>query len=113
MQKTALVPGRAEALVTASVMGNVGALLPLASRDDVDFFSHLEIHMRSAITELVGRDHLQFRSYFIPVKNVIDGDLCEEFIVLPQEKQKRIAEDLDRTVAEVAKKIEDVRNRLL
>ena len=28
---------------------------------------------------LAGRDHVSFRSSFVPVKAVIDGDLCEEF----------------------------------
>lgn len=35
---------------------------------DIDFFQHLEMHMRSELPNLVGRDHMSFRSYYIPVK---------------------------------------------
>ena len=62
---------------------------------------------------ICGRDQLAFRSSYYPVKNVIDGDLCETFIALDAAAQKRIAEELDRTPGEVAKKLEDMRNRLL
>jgi hypothetical protein len=40
------------------------------------------------------------------VKNVIDGDLCETFTSLDPAAQKKIAEELDRTPGEVAKKLE-------
>lgn len=56
-----------------------GALLPFSSREDVDFFSHLEMHLRQEQPPLAGRDHLGFRSYYFPVKDTIDGDLCEQF----------------------------------
>ena len=45
------------------------------------------------------------------MKNVIDGDLCEQYNNLEAAKQKSIAEELDRTPAEVAKKLEDIRTR--
>ena len=35
---------------------------------DIDFFQHLEMHMHSELPSLVGRDHLSFRSYYLPVK---------------------------------------------
>jgi len=111
--KTSLVPGGAEALVYSTMMGSIGALLPFVSREDVDFFTHLEMHLRQENPPLCGRDHLSFRSYYTPVKDVIDGDLCEQFSTLDPEKQKQIAEELDRTPMEVMKKLEDIRNRLL
>ena len=48
-----------------------------AEREDVDFFSHLEMFMRQENPPLSGRDHLAFRSAYAPVKNVLDGDLCD------------------------------------
>ena len=51
-------------------MGSVGALLPSATREDKDFFSHLEMHMRQEWQPLTGRDHMSYRSYFGPVKEV-------------------------------------------
>ena len=47
----------------------------------------------------------------MPVKGTIDGDLCERYGALPLEKQWRIANELDRSVAEV-QKIEDIRVRV-
>lgn len=42
---------------------------------------------------------------------MLDGDLCEQFNTLEPSKQKSIAEELDRTPAEVSKKLEDIRTR--
>ncbi|KPI91722.1 Splicing factor 3B subunit 3 [Papilio xuthus] len=111
LQRATLIPGGSEALLYATISGALGVLLPFTSREDHDFFQHLEMHMRSENSPLCGRDHLSFRSYYYPVKNVIDGDLCEQFNSLEPAKQKAIAGDLERTPAEVSKKIEDIRTR--
>jgi splicing factor 3B subunit 3 len=50
------------------VMGSLGALLAFTSRDDVDFFSHLEMYMRQEHPPLCGRDHMGYRSAYFPVK---------------------------------------------
>ena len=68
---------------------------------DHDFLQHLEMHMRSEMPPLCGRDHLGFRSYYNPVRNVIDGDMCEMYNSLEPGKQKTIAEELDKTANEV------------
>ncbi|CAM9984947.1 unnamed protein product [Hapterophycus canaliculatus] len=73
----------------------------------------MEMYMRQEKPTLCGRDHISYRSYYLPAKDVIDGDLCEQFSSLPFEKQKLVANGLDRTVGEVVKKLEDTRNRLL
>ena len=90
---------------------------------------------------------MAYRSYYFPVKDVLDGDLCEQytqvcgfcawyqahlqllgfpswltavaqhsqcvFAQITFDKQKAIAEELDRNPGEVLKKLEDVRNRIL
>ena len=56
-----------------------GAMLPFMSREDVDFFVHLEMYLRQENPPLCGRDHLAFRSAYFPVKDVVDGDLCEQY----------------------------------
>ncbi|KAK9502509.1 hypothetical protein O3M35_011278 [Rhynocoris fuscipes] len=111
LQKATLIPGGSESLVYTTLSGSVGVLVPFTSHEDQDFFQHLEMHMRSENPPLCGRDHLSFRSYYFPVKNVIDGDLCEQYNSLEPAKQKAIAEDLDRTPNEVSKKLEDIRTR--
>ncbi|CAF0753350.1 unnamed protein product [Rotaria sordida] len=111
VQRATLIPGGSESLVYTTLSGSIGVLIPFASNEDYDFFQHLEMHMRAEYQTLVGRDHLAFRSYYYPVKNVLDGDLCEQYNHLDINKQKMIAEGLDRTTSEVAKKLEDIRTR--
>uniref|UniRef100_A0A7S2F9J7 DNA damage-binding protein 1 n=1 Tax=Octactis speculum TaxID=3111310 RepID=A0A7S2F9J7_9STRA len=113
IHRCALVPGGAEAIVYVTVMGSLGALLPSQTREDKDFFTHLEMHMRQEFQPVTGRDHMSYRSYFAPVKEVADGELCELFTSLPYEQQQKVAADLDRSPGEVIKKLEDTRNRLL
>jgi len=113
IQRCTLVPGGVECIVYGTIMGGIGVLLPFASREDVDFFQHLEMHMRQSHPPLGGRDHMAYRSYYFPVKDVLDGDLCEQFTQLDQEVQQRIAQELDRTPAEIGKKLEELRNRIM
>jgi hypothetical protein len=42
-------------------------------------------------SSLCYRNHHSFRSYFTPVKNTIDLDLCERFALLPAATQARVA----------------------
>ena len=105
--------GGAEVVAYATVSGAVGALAPSPSRDDRDFFAHLEMHVRQERLAPTGRDHASYRSSYAPAKDVADGDLCAEFLALPADARRRVAADLDRTPADVAKKLEDARNRVL
>ncbi|XP_033214753.1 splicing factor 3B subunit 3-like [Belonocnema kinseyi] len=111
LQKATLIPGGSESLVYTTLSGTVGVLVPFTSHEDHEFFQTLEMHMRSEHPPLCGRDHLSFRSYHYPVKNVIDGDLCEQFNSIEAVTQKSIARDLDKTSSEVSKRLEDVRTR--
>ena len=103
--KTSLVVGGQEVLVWSGLQGTVGVMIPFVSREDVDFFQNLENHMRSEDPPLAGRDHLIYRGYYVPVKGVIDGDLCERFSLLPNDKKQMIAGELDRSVREIERKI--------
>ncbi|PVD21138.1 hypothetical protein C0Q70_19304 [Pomacea canaliculata] len=100
LQKATLIPGGSEALVYTTLSGGVGMLVPFTSHEDHDFFQHLEMYMRSEYPSLCGRDHLAYRSYYFPLKNVIDGDLCEMFNSMDISKQKSVAEELERTPSE-------------
>ncbi|KGN50507.1 spliceosome-associated protein 130 A [Cucumis sativus] len=113
LQKASLIPGGGECILYGTVMGSLGALHAFTSRDDVDFFSHLEMHMRQEHPPLCGRDHMGYRSAYFPVKDVIDGDLCEQFPSLPLDMQRKIADELDRTPGEILKKLEEVRNKII
>jgi len=59
------------------------------------------------------QDHLSFRSYYFPVKDCIDGDLCEQFSSLEPRKQNSVAEELVTVPAEVVKRMQEIRNRVL
>jgi splicing factor 3B subunit 3 len=105
IQKTNLVAGGRDCLLWSGLQGTLGILIPFVSREDVDFFQTLEQHLRSEDPPLAGRDHLIYRSYYVPVKGVIDGDLCERYTLLPTDKKQMIAGELDRSVREIERKI--------
>ncbi|KAI0916430.1 pre-mRNA-splicing factor rse1 [Taiwanofungus camphoratus] len=109
IHRVSLVAGGREVLLYTGLHGTIGILIPFVSKEDVDFISTLEQHMRTEQLSLVGRDHLAWRGYYVPVKAVVDGDLCESFARLPASKQSAIAGELDRTVGEVLKKLEQLR----
>ncbi|CEF98342.1 Cleavage/polyadenylation specificity factor, A subunit, C-terminal [Ostreococcus tauri] len=109
LTKGALQPGGIDIIMYGTFLGGIGALVPFQTRSEIDFFITLEMHMRQEASSIVGRDHMAFRSYYAPVKNVIDGDLCEQFGALAPEVQRRIAEDMDRTPGEILKRLEQIR----
>lgn len=107
------IGGTEEALVYGTLSGSVAALTPLPSQTDIDLFQKLEHQLREKGLSPCGRDHLSYRSSFYPVRNVIDGDLCEMFLTLSHDVQETIAEDLDRTPQEIHEKLEDMRDRII
>ncbi|KXZ43846.1 hypothetical protein GPECTOR_79g125 [Gonium pectorale] len=113
LQRAEMQAGGQEVIVYSTVMGGVGVLYPFTNREDIDFFSHLEMHLRQENPPLCGRDHLSFRSAYFPVRNCVDGDLCSQYASIPAKKQQMIAEAMDRTTGEMLKKLEDIRNKIL
>lgn len=113
LKKTTLVPGGTEVIVYSTVMGSIGVFIPFSSKEDEEFFSTLEMQMRETNPPLCGRDHLVYRSFYFPVKDVVDGDLCEQFISLEAAKQRSVAEELEMMPSAVSKKLEDIRNFVL
>ena len=105
--------GCSEVLLYTTLLGGIGALLPFTSRQDLEFCQALEMHLRQEAPPLCGRDHLFFRSAFSPVKGVVDGDFCQTYLRLSPDEQRQVAEELDRTPAEVAKKLEELASRIL
>lgn len=109
VHKVSMLAGGREVLLYTGLHGTLGILVPFVSKEDVDFISTLEQHMRGEQLSLVGRDHLTWRGYYVPVKSVVDGDLCEMFAQLSPQKQSAIAGELDRTVGEILKKLDQLR----
>ena len=100
-----------EILLYTTLNGSIGALVPFITREDVETFEALEMHMRLELPPLSGRDHVKFRSRFVPVKNVIDGSLVEQYALLSSVKKRTVADEMERTPAEVSKQIELMRTR--
>ncbi|OAF69225.1 Pre-mRNA-splicing factor RSE1 [Intoshia linei] len=111
LQRTSLFPGGAESIVYFTLSGAIGLLIPFSSKEDFEFFHHLELYLRQENKPILGHNHLSYRSYYFPVRNIIDGDLCETFTSIDFSKQKTISEELERTPNEVVKKLEDIRYR--
>jgi len=103
-----------ECILYSTVMGTIGVLLPFKTKTNVDFFCTLEMLMKTEQPPLCGRDHIAFRSYYLPAKCVCDGDLCEQFSYLPYEKQKEIAKQLvEDNPFDVIKHIQKMTNTVL
>jgi splicing factor 3B subunit 3 len=111
MVKTSLVRGGPQVIVFGTIMGTIGLLIPFAVSQDVELFNLLEMHLREECAPLCGRDHLAYRSFYSPVKAVVDGDLCEQYLSLENAKKESISKEFSRSVADVAKKIEDMKNQ--
>ncbi|KAH8728049.1 CPSF A subunit region-domain-containing protein [Phaeosphaeriaceae sp. PMI808] len=94
IQKTVLLSGGERVIFWAGLQGTLGALIPFTSRRQHKMFQQLELQLRSDDKPMSGRDHLAYRSYFTPVKSMIDGDLIERFLVLSRDKRESIAAQL-------------------
>uniref|UniRef100_A0A7S0PY64 DNA damage-binding protein 1 n=1 Tax=Coccolithus braarudii TaxID=221442 RepID=A0A7S0PY64_9EUKA len=113
LQKVTLGPGCSEVILYTTLLGGIGALLPITHKDDLEFLTALEMHMRQEAAPLCGRDQLFFRSSYFPVKGVVDGDYLQLFNGLSHDEQKSISDELDRTPAEISKKLEELATRVI
>jgi splicing factor 3B subunit 3 len=94
VQKTSLIAGGEKVVFWAGLQGTLGALIPFESRRDFKMFQALELALRNDDKPISGRDHLAYRSYYTPVKSVLDGDLIERFLVLSRDQRESITAQL-------------------
>ncbi|PSN74588.1 hypothetical protein BS50DRAFT_511641 [Corynespora cassiicola Philippines] len=94
VQKTQLLSGSDSVIFWAGLQGTLGAMIPFTSRRQHKMFQQLELLLRSHDKPVSGRDHLAFRSYYSPVKGVIDGDLIERYLVLGADQRQSLAATL-------------------
>ncbi len=52
-----------EVMLHASTMGSIAAFYPFETKEDIDFFLHLELYLRIEALPLCGREHVSFRSF--------------------------------------------------
>ncbi|KAJ2504626.1 pre-mRNA-splicing factor rse1, partial [Coemansia sp. RSA 2049] len=106
----ALVPGARPVVLLATLLGSLGAAIPLLSRADADTLRALERSIRDRAPPVSGRDHAAFRSALAPARSAIDGDLCERFFLLDADARQAIADDVGRSVSDILKKLDDMRS---
>lgn len=111
LRKASLVSGGQDILLYGGIQGTLGSLIPITLKADVKFFRKLETLMRQKCKSVLGRDHLSFRGSYSPPKNVIDGDLCEEYIYLDAEHRQWISAELDMEPKDVERIISEFRAR--
>ncbi|KAI1852848.1 hypothetical protein JX266_002389 [Neoarthrinium moseri] len=111
ISKASFAIGGKDILLWTGLQGTIGVLIPLVTREDAELFHSLEAHMRTADPPVTGRDHLMYRSSYMPVKGVIDGDLCERYALLAGDKKQMIADQLGHSVLEMERKISYARHQ--
>uniref|UniRef100_A0A803N206 BED-type domain-containing protein n=1 Tax=Chenopodium quinoa TaxID=63459 RepID=A0A803N206_CHEQI len=65
-------------------------------------------YMNFTQVPLMVRDH-----WFTKFKDVIDGKLCEKFPTLPMDMQRKIANELHKTPAEILLKLDEIQNKII
>ena len=69
--------------------------------------------MKLHFSNVSEREQLSFRSAINPIKNVIDGDLCELFHSLDEQIQQQIANEMEKEINDICKKLIDMRKSRL
>ncbi|KAJ2455577.1 pre-mRNA-splicing factor rse1 [Coemansia sp. RSA 2336] len=105
-----LAPGGRQVILYSTLLGSLQVSVPFVSKSDLEFFRSLEAAIRKLWTPVSGRDHLAYRSAISPVRSVVDGDLCELFFTLDDDKREQISDEVDRTQQDIFKKLEDIRS---
>ncbi|GAV55560.1 hypothetical protein ZYGR_0AV01920 [Zygosaccharomyces rouxii] len=63
---------------------------------------------------IVGRDPLKYRSYYAPMRNVIDGDLCETFLNRSFSEQTKLSREIGESKPEgICKQLNDIRTNYI
>lgn len=100
-----------ESILYCGIFGTLGVLTPLISKKEVELLINLQLELQNIIKNELGKDHLKFRSYYNPMKNIIDGDLLEKFHQLSNGEKSEIAKRLNKTINDIEKKLNDLKNR--
>lgn len=123
--------GGDDVVVYGGINGTIGVLSAVKTIKEVNFFRELEKLMRKVLHGMridefeqhdsidenrhlmvVERDILKFRSYYVPKRACIDGDVVEEYFNLDERTKGDIAQALDRKVSQVEAKILELKGRV-
>ena len=92
-------------IIYATISGQLGAMIPFSTDADASIMKRLEIEMRKKQLSMCGRIHEQFRSYYTPLTNVIDGDLVRSFLDLKYNEQEEIAKAMKCTTFDISRQL--------
>ena len=111
-----------EAIWYVTVSGAIGCFLPFPTKSSAASAQAIEKALQATSLnsnplnqsvapqiDVLLRSHAAFRSNFSPVKSVIDGDLVERLLGLPEDQQHALAQSIDRPLLEIKRKIEELR----
>ncbi|KAG5418179.1 RSE1 [Candida metapsilosis] len=105
--------GGEECIIYTGLSGTIGVLIPLISKSEIELLHGLQLEISSYNDEvnIAGKSHAKLGSYYSPAKNVFDGDFVEMYLNLSLDMKLKIAKKLNKSVGEVEKKLNDIRNR--
>merc|ERR1712187_794835 len=105
----ATVTGKSNTIICVTISGSVKKFTTISKNSDFVMFSSLELMMRQEAYPILGRDHISFRSYGMPVRNVVDGDLLEMFFQFSKTDQKVLSSACSSQIHQIERKIEALR----
>ena len=103
-------------ILIGDVEGRIGVLIPFDYKNQLDFFRHLEMFLKNpefGKKNVVGRNHVIFRSYYGSAKGIIDGDFCEEFFGLERKLKEEVLEGLEIREGQVLDMFEEIKFKIL
>ncbi|KAI5953215.1 RSE1 [Candida jiufengensis] len=104
--------GVEKSIIYTGISGKIGIFIPLIFKTEIELFNNLQMELRKLDNNnVIKKDHLKFRSYYNPIKNIIDGDLIEIFSNLSTSDKLKISSNLKKSINEIDKKIWEIRNR--
>lgn len=106
--KGVLILGGKEVIIYSGLQGTIGILLPISNKE-YEYLKNLQLSLQP-YPRLLGKDHMKFRSYYNLSKNIVDGDLIENFIQLPVKEKIRISNKINKSIKEIENKINDLRD---
>lgn len=92
----------------ATAHGAIGALVALESESEHAVVRQVE-RFYSPFPSLLGRDHTAWRSTFYPVKNVVDGEVCEGVLRERGKDKDRIEKAIGRPLTDIVRVMDELR----
>lgn len=92
-------------LIVSSLLGTVTAFAPVPTDKEARHLKTIEKFVAESDPGLMGRDHVRFRGYYVPVKDVVDGDLLKEFLTMEKSKREVVAGKAGLEVEDVVSRV--------